>query len=330
MAHPYHQHRSHIVEKERAHKVAGGRLAYARGGGVHKEESGHSVGEEDDSFETDRAVASDHIHKRERHLQTAHPSRKGGGHVEGKKAKHRLDRHNRKRGGAAKHPDEKEDRALVKRMLKEHDRDHRASGGRNHKKGGKHVTNVIVAPQGGNDKPVPVPVPSGGPPPAMAMPPRPPMGPPPGAPPMMGGPPGAGAGPMPPVRKAGGRIGVRNQGPGDPHVGEPPGKKESKKHETPVQHTDGKADTGDIGRPKPVTFKRGGKVTGVSVAIPQVRSGEARDHTSKAVPQLGKPPNVTSVPVAPRAAASKPNFHGGSKSGVGRLEKIAAEKRNYP
>lgn len=85
----------------------------------------------------------------------------------------------------------------------------RARGGRTNKKG-THV-NIVIAPQAGQDHPVPVPIPGG-------MPPHPPMaGPPPGAPPMP--PPGAGMRPpgppgmpppgMPPqgmMRKRGGHV----------------------------------------------------------------------------------------------------------------------------
>lgn len=93
----------------------------------------------------------------------------------------------------------------------------RARGGRTDRPGksGKTVVNIVM-PQGGGDKPVPVPVPvrppmgaaPGGPPPG-AMPPRPmPPGPPPGGVSGMGAmpPPGAGAPPMMPPRAKGGRM----------------------------------------------------------------------------------------------------------------------------
>jgi hypothetical protein len=210
MAHPFHEHRAHKVEKSRAHKIAGGRLGYARGGGIG---SAHHVdAEEDDTFETDRQVASNPLHVRKRHLQTAHPSRKRGGHVEGKGVKHRLDRHHRRKGGGV-HSEASEHKALKAiKELEHHERaeiahekrPHRAAGGRTGHGGKKHVTNVIVAPQGGGGAhPVPVPVPAG-PPPGLApaaAPPRPPMAGPPG-----GMPPGAPPMGMMPPRKKGGRV----------------------------------------------------------------------------------------------------------------------------
>ena len=331
MAHPYSQHMDHKVSKSRAHRIAGGRLSYARGGGVHKEDDAHQAGEEDDSFETDRSVASDRIHRRQRHLQTAHPSRKHGGHVDGHKAKHRLDRSARKHGGKASHGDEAEDRKLFGKLMKE--REGRKHGGRT-KKGGKHVTNVIVAPQSGGGHPM---LPPGGPPPG-AMPLRPPMGPPPGPPP--GGPPGGapmglGApGGMPPgmpppgMRKRGGRVGVRNQGPGDRMPENPPGWTESAKHKTPVQHTDGKDDGANIGRGPVITKRRGGGVKGVSVAVAPAE--RITDRVSKPVMLSGKSHTHVSQPVKPAKPLENHKFHGGSKSGIGRLEKSSLQKSNYP
>src|SRR6266853_4433526 len=308
--HPFHAHRAHKVEKSRAHKIAGGRRLYKSEGAVNA----HQPGEEDDDFETDREVASDHVHKRQHHLQTAHPSRKHGGEVYGKAHKHRLDRKARKTGDRA-HGDEAEDRALFGKMIKEHDRKERAHGGRT-KKGGKHVTNVIVAPQGGHGAPpmsMPMPPPGAG-----ALPPRPPM-PPPGPPPGMGAPPPG----MPPPgmpRKRGGRVGVRGQGPGDAMPAQPPGWRESTKHKTPVQHTDGKHDGGDIGRKAVITKRHGGSVKGVSVAIsPRQRIS---DPVSRPVHQAEKAPNNVSRAVRPAPPMENQHFKGGSKSGVGRLEKL--------
>jgi hypothetical protein len=95
-----------------------------------------------------------------------------------------------------------------------------AKGRKGHKGGTK--VNVLVAPQGGGDRPVPVPVPAGGPMGGAMPPPRPPMPPPGGGMPPGGGgmPPGAmggmpprppmGAGPPiaagVPMRRRGGRV----------------------------------------------------------------------------------------------------------------------------
>lgn len=305
--HLFHKHANHHVMEQRAHRIAGGRLSYAKGGGIHKEDDAHQPGEEDDSFETDRHLATDKFHRRAAHLQTAHPSRKKGGAVDGHHTKHRLDRGHHARGGRAHHGDEAEDRALFHKMMKE-ERKGRAHGGRN-KKGGKHVTNVIVAPQGGHAGP------PGGmppmPPPGMA---RPPMGPPPGPPlgPPPGGPPGLGGAPggMPPPgmpRKRGGAV----------KSGDAWG--EGNKHKTPVQHTDGKQDGREIGRKPVITRRRGGAVAkGTSVAIkPQMTIS---DPVSREVHQAEKAPNNVSRAVPP-APPFKHHLQGGSKSGVARLQK---------
>jgi hypothetical protein len=128
------------------------------------------------------------------------------GHHEG----HRdyEDTYHRARGGHVSHPDEKEDKKVVREMVKgealkhghkAHQRaDKRARGGKvKHK--GKTVVNVNVAPQQAPPHPMPMP-----PPAAAAPPPRPPM-PPPGA----GGPPGAPPGMPPggmPMRAKGGPV----------------------------------------------------------------------------------------------------------------------------
>ena len=124
--------------------------------------------------------------------------RKRGGSVEGKKPRMRLDRPSR-------HSDEKEDRQLIKKMVKPEDlRPERAKGGSVKSKKGTTV-NVIIAPQGG-DKPgmpqgmppgPPMPPPSVVPPPvARPIPPMPPQGMPQTP---MGGPPGM-------MRKDGGSV----------------------------------------------------------------------------------------------------------------------------
>lgn len=125
-----------------------------------------------------------------------------GGKVEGGAAKSHMGRSRRR------HPDEAEDKALIKKMVKPSDLKPGYAKGGAVKSKGKTTVNVIVAPQGGDaQKPMMPPQmpPQGAPP---MPPPRPPMAPPPGGP---GGPPGA----MPPgmgappgvMRKDGGRVG---------------------------------------------------------------------------------------------------------------------------
>jgi hypothetical protein len=199
-----------------------------------------------------------------------------------------------------------------------------------------------------------MPVPVGGPPMGAAMPPRPPMAPPPGPPPG-GPPPGLGGPPgMPPppmgMRKRGGRVGVRDQGPGDHMPEQPPGWRESAKHKTPVQHTDGKQDGKDIGRGPVITKARGGKVKGVSVAVPPAPvkfargGGVARgtsvaikptmtisDPVSRAVHQADKAPNNVSRAVKPAPPFGVHAGMAGGKSGVARLQKAhAAHGGNAP
>lgn len=131
------------------------------------------------------------------------PNKKRGGAVTGAKPKRRLDR-------AARHPDAPEDRSLIKSMVKptalKHDgRPRYAKGGGVGRKG-KTTVNVIIAPQGGNNRPqLPPQMPAAAPPPPPSMPPRPsvPTAPPPGSPGMAGA---AAQMPMMP-RKKGGRVG---------------------------------------------------------------------------------------------------------------------------
>jgi hypothetical protein len=327
MAHPYHEHRSHKHEKARVshilHRKAGGRVGF----------------EEDSSFESDGQIEGDSAHRgdRGRGLGKSPSRHKAGGHVHGHRTKHRMDR---AKGGRA-HGDEKEDRALVKKMLAEHERkemkaEHRARGGRTkHKgKGSTHV-NVIVGGQH----------PGGGMPPPMMpppMPPRPIAAPPPGAPPgLAGGPPGLpppGMGPpgMPPgmPRKRGGAVKAAydharplsggKSTPGDKMPGQPPGWTESAKHKTPVQHTDGKTDGPDIGRKKPITYRSGGGVKNASNAVAPAKGFASPAHVSRAEPTAPSPKPQVSHAAPPTPVSKYPLHQAGSKSGVGRLQKARA------
>jgi hypothetical protein len=163
--------------------------------------------------------------------------------------------------GGAVDGDAREDKALVKSMvkgasLKSHggkvkhrgDRPGRAKGGRIHKGKGHTSVNVIVAPQGGAAHP-PMPMP---PPGVGAAPMRPPMPAP--APPAMPGPalpPGAAP---PGMRRTGGRTYASGGSVQNTNW------KEGIRHGTKVQHSDGKDDGKNIGRGKPITYKTGGAV----------------------------------------------------------------------
>lgn len=120
------------------------------------------------------------------------------------------------RGGKAKHSDEKEDRALFKGMMKEHEKGEFNVGGKvstpradkfargGHAKHGKHhkgthINIVNVAPHAKPDLAAGMPPPDAGMPPPGAA----PMAPPPGmGPPGPGAPPGAPPG-MPPMKRGG-------------------------------------------------------------------------------------------------------------------------------
>lgn len=164
--------------------------------------------------------------------------------------------------GGAVHADAGEDAAQIKHMVKKAalkvhgkgakhraDRPMRASGGRVNKSG-KTTVNVVIAPQGG-DKPPMMPPGVGAMPPMAPKPPiAPPMaGPPPGGPPMMP-PPG-----MPHAR--GGRAYAKGGA-----VKSGPGWTESMTDRKPfvLKSANNKDDAKQIGRGKPVTYKRGGAV----------------------------------------------------------------------
>jgi hypothetical protein len=296
MSHPYNDHRAHKHEKARVKHITGhsggGRAHYADGGAVR---------ESDDDVLEDKAIAKKAVHKHEKKLHRGAPmtALKDGGHVEGKAPKHHLGK-----------------------------RAHRAKGGRTHHKG-KTIINIHAGAPGAAAGGAPMPVPMAGPPMAPPMAP-PPGGPPPGlggAPPGMR-PPGMPPPGMPPMRARGGKVagGVRGQGPGDKMPQDPPGWKESAKHKTKVQHSDGKGDEAkDMNRPKPVTYARGGHVKNASNAVATAPTHGAKPAVSRASPQakpVGGMPRV-SQPEKPDGGNFR-NIPAGSKSGEGRLEKARA------
>lgn len=196
----------------------------------------------------------------------AHPySAHRENHVERERVSHIAKGHVHRASGGRVHPDEKEDRKLVKKMLAEHDREAegkkskhrrdrvaRAKGGRVGKKGkGATHVNVIV---GGQHAPPPAP-PMMGPPPAPPVAAAPPA-PPPGGMPGLGGPP-PGMGPM---RARGGLIEAPRRARGG-GVKDGPAWKEGLKSGTHVQHSDAKSvDIKNMNRGKPITYASGGKV----------------------------------------------------------------------
>jgi hypothetical protein len=305
MAHPFNHLRAHKIEKSRVGKLyraSGGKVPYGA--------------EEDSDFASDGEIEKDRAHKGGRGPnkgQGKSPSvRKAGGHVHGKKSKHRMD-HKRANGGKAPPPppppkdDPYEERANITR---------RAHGGKVGKSKGKTVVNIVV----GQPKEQP-PMPMMPPPP-----PRPPM-PPPGPPPGAGGPPpGAPPGMPPPGMPPGGPPRARGgsvtkntskavhipkpmQGrgatskavkPAKAHPGPKdsamplgggastpgdriPGWKQSERNKTPVQHTDGKTDGPDIGRKKAITYNAGGGV-GMSRSVRPAKPMDGVGKLSRATP----------------------------------------------
>jgi hypothetical protein len=107
--------------------------------------------------------------------------------------------------------------------------------------------------------------------------------------------------------------------------GNPPGWTESAKFKTPVQHTDGKIDGPDIGRPKPVTYRRGGSVKNAANPVPAAKPLQgpppAPSRPSAAAP--AEIPKVSQPAPADKPLGKYP-LHVGSKSGVGRLQKAKA------
>lgn len=190
--------------------------------------------------------------------------------------------------GGAVHPDEKQDKKLIDRMVKKSalsdsgdkakkraDRPGRAKGGRVKAAKGKGTNvNVIIAgggPHAGAMPPAGVGAPMAAPP----MPPHPPIMPPAGMPP--GGAPSMGGMPPMPAHKNGGRAYAKGGRVKGTKVYE-----EGVKAGTQVQHDPGKNDLAQLGRGKPITYKSGGKVEAPQGVSPATKlpggagGGEAR------------------------------------------------------
>jgi hypothetical protein len=389
MAHPYHEHRQHKVERSRVHKL-------------YRASGGRCGPMEDSSVDSDGEIAKKELSRGARgHLKGGSPSvRKKGGHVAGAKTKHRMDR---KRGGAVKHrqgggklpfPPPKDDMTAQTKQSAGKDtmtadtssnqpdflkgatpKKHgghvkRARGGRTKHKG-KTVVNVMVGQHPGGAGGMPA-----LPPPPM-MPPRVPGGPPPGMPPGMppGGPPGLAGGlppglapgppppggppPIPP-RATGGAVSrvskpmktvtpLQGRGatsravgpakarglsvpdrarplsggastPGDVMPADSSSWKEGERHATPVQHTDGKTNQQDIGRPKPITYHKGGAVKGVSKATAPVKPIQGQSRVSQATPPAYSAGAVSRA-LKPAKALGSHQLKSGSGGGLARLEK---------
>lgn len=190
--------------------------------------------------------------------------------------------------GGAVHPDEKQDKKLVRKMVKKkalkveggdvhqrQDRPGRKRGGRA-PKAGKTVVNVINT-GGGHPQPgVAGMMPPGMPPAPPPAPPGPPAGGmPPGTPPMGAKPP-MGAPGLPPgmmARKKGGRVTTTQKG--------TPVFEEGVRSGTPISHDPGKNDLKDMNRKRVVTFKSGGKVVSFRAAGGRVEAPQGVEKASK-------------------------------------------------
>jgi hypothetical protein len=300
----------------------------------------------------DRAMIKKAVREHESHDHPGKPKTKlklkHGGEVEGHGGKRRLDRPGRKRRANGGKVDQGRDPEIDNKEGVDADdygtasiRRHappmeRAAGGRA-KGGGKKGThvNVIVAPQGGDPRPVPIPVPSGAPPMGAAppMPPRPPM--PPGAP--MGMPPGmAGAPPMgmpprpPGMMNRGGHVkGARkHRDMGGGADGDETGAMGQMGVRGGPQNMNGPGIPGGMGRPSMVPNRPmggpgnwGQNMQGRPNAMPmaQNKGGRTKEHHRKGHAKGGAVDigNEEHVPM-----------DAGSGGGVGRLEKIRDYGRN--
>lgn len=232
--------------------------------------------------------------------------------------------------GGAVHSDEKEDKKLVRKMVKKRalkvegedvkhrqDRPGRKRGGRA-PKGGKTVINVINgaghAPQPGLAGPPPGMMPPGAPP--APPPPAPPMaGPPPGAPPMGARPPMGGL----PMRKKGGRVTTTQKG--------TPVFEEGVRNATPISHDKGKNDLKDMNRPRVVTFNTGGGVKsfrayGGRINAPQKKGSDKQIEAPKY--RDGSMNRIN----APQGVAAATKLPGGAGGGEGRLAKSRRASRD--
>jgi hypothetical protein len=203
MAHPYHPHRDY----QRGHRRVG-EILKGHPDGATKHADGGAF-----SRVTSKSAAADHDAKvagskgKKRFASGGCVKKADGGDVgdfyapsasQQRRMEQRraADAATKAKGGGVKHPDEAEDKKLIKKMIREHDDKKFARGGK--VKG--NTTNIIIA--GGGQKqpePVPVPVPSPSP---MA---GPMAGPPPGAGGPPGMPPGMPPGPLP-MRARGGKV----------------------------------------------------------------------------------------------------------------------------
>lgn len=330
MAHPHNEHRQHRVEKSRVNHITKG---YASGGAVHSDEkqdrklikkmmAEHEKHEVDGKHAKHRAdrpkrkagghVKSSKAHHTEDKLKRAAFKERDAQAVQGEAKHERMNRPGRARGGKVKYRAEggglvgwtdsdlramKEDIAATRRSDNVDNvapasaarASKYARGDRSPKS--KTNVNVIVAPSGQHGMQAPSGVPAPAPAPAPMA--RPPMAMAPGAPPGLpaGGPPG-----MPPMgapgmtpRQAGGRAYAKGGG-----VKSGPAWEEGVRNGTqPQNNPSGKNDQRDINRPRPITYKTGGRI------------------------------------YSPEKGGMGPKFDGGAGGGTARLEKEKRAERKY-
>ena len=107
-----------------------------------------------------------------------------------------------------------------------------------------------------------------------------------------------------------------------------PGWAEGLKHGTQVQHTDGKTDQPDIGRPKPITYRKGGAVPRVSHAVAPVEPLHAKPRVSQPTPPAYADGPPVSQPDKPAKPLGKIGLTGGGGGGIARLEKAKRAGRS--
>lgn len=189
------------------------------------------------------------------HSRVAHIAggKASGGAVSAAAAVHAHEKH--------LHKGEKETRFAAGGAVGKSRLDRYARGGKVKGKAATNV-NIVIAPQGGEQKPSLPPAMSAGVGVPPMPPPHPPMMPPPGGPPGM--PPG-----MPMPHRDGGRAYAKGGA-----VKDGAAWKEGRRNGTQVKNTPGKNDTKDIVRPKQITFRRGGAVEASNAKGPKLTAGD--------------------------------------------------------
>jgi hypothetical protein len=123
-------------------------------------------------------------------------------------------------------------------------------------------------------------------------------------------------------RKAGGRTYKRGGA-----VKDGPAWNEGKRNGTQVQHADGKQDGANIGRGKPITFRKGGRVHRDEGGAIQSSSKEREVEPNSVAGGSMQNKRATGGPVEhPVHGGMAPDLHAGAGGGLGRLRKAKRAK----